>query len=663
MPDDPYEVIAQALDHVGVADGDRVDQLRAWLLRTPGWASFARWCDDWAPADHPGIRLRAVDLIAVRAALELVAPSVHRTLPPPASVAADPASISARIDAITAEFGRPAEASTEDLRSIVAMLDDAARRAIFLAAHEGRTRDEILTVIDRAAAAGGGPTVADEDLAAQLVCCIDVRSEGLRRQLESLGNYETFGFAGFFGVPVRWRPYGSDFGQARCPVLVTPQHEIVEQPLADEADEFVRREAARLGLGEARHSAKTGLGSPFAMAESMGWITGPMAAARTLLPARRPTRDRPQATEAIVQRERHDDLNSGLSLEERTLFAEAIIATIGFRRFAPIVVLCGHGAATVNNPHGSSLDCGACGGAPGGASARIAAAILNDTDVRAHLLARSIDVPDGTRFVAAEHDTVSDTVEFFDVDRLPAEWHDGLDRLATDLEAAGAANARKRAARLSGDPDRVRDRGGDWAEVRQEWGLARNAAFVIGPRSITAGADLDGRAFLHSYDGDLDTEGKALETIMTAPLVVGQWISSQYHFSTTAPDVFGAGDKQLHNPVGGVGVLVGQSGDLAVGLPQQSVSVGDELFHEPVRLNAVVQAPLDRIEAIIRRNDGLRDLVENDWIRVIARKGPEERWAIRRRGGTWETWWPADVTTADPAPAKVASVDSEVTTR
>ncbi|MEM1332711.1 MAG: putative inorganic carbon transporter subunit DabA [Actinomycetota bacterium] len=707
VPEHRLDAIAMALDELDVDEADRVDQLRAWLLRTPGWAGFARWCDDWAPADHAGARIRVVDLIAVRAVVEMVAPPEYRTRPLPVEMGAATSrdEVAARLDSVIEVYGAPTGRALDDLHGVLGMLSDSVRAQVLLAAHELRTRDRILGAIDAAAPAAQRSvdepstdrtvvepstdrtvddpstdrTVVEPSTAglgtgstidalqpvpdAQIVCCIDVRSEGLRRQLEQRGTYETFGFAGFFGVPIRWRPLGATTGQARCPVLVTPQHEIVETPLDDAADAHLRRQTLRHGLDEARHHTKTGLGSPFAMAESLGWVSGPLAAARTLRPGSRPAPDRPDRTRALVERERATDVRSGLTLEERTLFAEAIVATIGFRGFAPLVVLCGHGAATVNNPHGSSLDCGACGGAPGGASARVAAEILNDPAVRARLLERSIDVPATTVFVAAEHDTIADSVEFFDLDRLPAEHAAGLAALRRDLAAAGAANAADRSSRLPGRPDRVTRRGGDWAETRQEWGLAGNAAFVIGPRSITAGTDLGGRAFLHSYDAELDTDGRALQTIMTAPLVVGQWISSQYHFSTTAPNVFGAGDKMLHNPVGGVGVLVGPSGgDLASGLPAQSVSVGGSLAHEPVRLHAIIQAPLDRIERIIRSNDGLRSLVEHRWIEVVARPDPSERWSVRRPGGTWVTWWPADASVPESTRTPVASVPSELVT-
>jgi uncharacterized protein YbcC (UPF0753/DUF2309 family) len=481
----------------------------------------------------------------------------------------------------------------------------------------------------------------------QAAFCIDVRSEGLVRHLQACGPYDTFGFAGFFGVPVRWRPLGSPESQPRCPPLLPPpDHEVVEQPLVpDDAQGYLTAlRATGAGL-EAFHSPKESMGGPFALAEAAGYIMGPVAAVRTLAPglARRLTglvaHASPQ-TRPAVEAEPGD--SSGLTLEERTSFGESIVQTIGLTRFARLIVFCGHGSHNVNNPHASSYDCGACAGAPGGPSARVAVAILNDPDVRAGLEERGITVPDDTRFVAAQHDTVSDVVTVLDRQAVPDSHEPLVAAFERDVAVAGERLARERAGRLPGDPGRVRVRGHDWAQVRPEWGLASNAAFVVGPRSITAGLDLACRVFLHSYDAESDRDGDALETILTAPVVVGQWISAQYYFSSVDPDQFGAGDKTLHNPVGGIGVVLGEGGDLQVGLPAQAVGVGEWRMHEPLRLLAVVQAPLERTEAIIQRNQALQELVGGKWMTVAGRSHAHERWSIRSPGGTWTTWSPAD---------------------
>ena len=660
LPDDPAELLDLVLAARGVYGRDRVAALRTWILRTPGWAGFARWCDDWAPADRTGPRLRMIDLAAVRAAMDHLAPDhLDLTGPPHDASGTESVSPARRVDAVVHAFGEPA-----DRKSVAGLLSEVTERdriAIWLSAHEWSFRDRLLARLS-----GTVPAGSDARPTAQLVFCIDVRSEGLRRQLEALGSYETYGFAGFFGVPVRWRPLGSDVGQARCPVLVSPRHEIAEVAVEDD-QAYLATCAATAALHDAFYAAKGGIASPFALAESAGWIAGPVAAVRTLTPprtspatSRARRRRRPKLfgaprTAPVVDEVAGVDLRAGLSLEERTLFAEAIVTTIGMAEFAPVVVLCGHGSATTNNPHASSLDCGACGGAPGGASARIAVAILNDPDVRTGLAERGIDIPSDTWFVAAEHDTTADVVRILDRDSIPADTVSLVDSLQRDLDVAGQRNALDRAQRLPGRADRVRDRGRDWAQVRPEWGLAGNAAFVIGPRSMTAGHDLRGRSFLHSYVAERDPDGVALETIMTAPLVVAQWISSQYYFSTVEPDVFGAGDKMLHNPVGGIGVVVGQSGDLAVGLPMQSVMLGEQRAHDPLRLLAIVQAPLERIEDIIVRNQGLRQLVDGQWIHVVARATDHDAWSFRSPGGGWEPWEPDDEQLAQLAHADLST--------
>jgi uncharacterized protein YbcC (UPF0753/DUF2309 family) len=667
LPDDPAELLDQVVSARGVDDHGRVNAIRTWILRTPGWAGFARWCDEWAPADRAGVRLRMLDLAAVRAAMDHLAPE-HLDLAGPndlgvPSVTAMPSAtltLARRVDAVVVAFG--AERQRGAITDLLGGIDEHDRAAIWLAAHEGNFRDRLLARLagsGTGAAAIATPTARPD---AQLVFCIDVRSEGFRRHLEALGSYDTYGFAGFFGVPVRWRPLGSSVAQARCPVLVSPRHEVVEVAIEDDAA-YLSSCSTTAGLHDAFYAAKGGIASPFALAESAGWFAGPVAAARTLVPPRtsldttvasgaekrpwwNPFATAPR-TAPIIDGVIGADLNAGLSLDERTLFAEAIVTTMGMAEFAPVVVLCGHGSDTANNPHASSLDCGACGGAPGGASARIAAAILNDAAVRAGLLDRGVTIPDDTWFVAAEHDTTADLVRVFDHDTIPAATRPLVDALQRHLDIAGERNARERAERLPGSTARVRDRGRDWAQVRPEWGLAGNAAFIIGPRSMTDAHDLRGRCFLHSYVAERDPDGVALETIMTAPLVVAQWISSQYYFSTVEPDIFGAGDKMLHNPVGGVGVIVGQSGDLAVGLPMQSVMLGEQRAHDPLRLLALVQAPLDRIEGIIMRNSSLRHLVQGEWIHVVARASDNDAWSLRSPAGGWEPWHLADDSMAE----------------
>jgi len=648
LPGRPDEALAVSLDALGI-DGDRVDALREHLGRLPGWAGYARWQDEWAGPDPHRPPLRLMDLLAAQVAATAAAAHGAAAQQPPQhqdEVGESEKLLEDRAAAVLAALGSTSDDPfvTSAVRGVLQQVPPPVRRSMWLEAQEGNFRDRLLGLLSRP---DPGPVTERPDV--QAAFCIDARSEGLVRHLQACGPYDTFGFAGFFGIPVRWRPLGSTESQPRCPPLLTPAHEVAEQPLVpDGALAYLDAQRAAGAGHEAFHAAKGSLGGPFALAEAAGYIMGPAAAARTLAPrlVRRlkgltTRRVAPPQTRPAVEAEKSGG-GSGFALEERVSFAESVVRTMGLTRFARLIVLCGHGSHNINNPHASSYDCGACGGAPGGPSARVVVAILNDPGVRAGLREREIVVPDDTLFVAAQHDTPSDNVTVLDREAVPGSHDPLVAAFERDVALAGERLAGERAGRLPGDPGKVRVRGHDWAQVRPEWGLAGNAAFVVGPRSITAGLDLACRVFLHSYDAESDGDGSALETIMTAPLVVGQWISAQYYFSAVDPDQFGAGDKTLHNPVGGIGVVLGEGGDLQVGLPAQAVGVGHRRVHEPLRLLAVIQAPLERTEAIIQRNQVLRELIGGKWITVAGRSHGHEHWSIRSPGGTWMAWRPAD---------------------
>ncbi|MHB1874645.1 MAG: putative inorganic carbon transporter subunit DabA [Streptosporangiaceae bacterium] len=667
---EPEQAVLTCLDLLGRSDGGRLRELTGQLTRQPGWAAYAKWRSRWAAPDHPAPLLSLMDYLAVRLAYDVgfgARPDASRRRPaaparPPADAAADLAA--ADLTAAIAD---------EDVRARLAEVPADAAAGVWLAAYENHYRDRLLSALS---ATGPGPTVAEP--AAQVICCLDARSEGLRRHLEHLGDYETFGFAGFFGIPARLRPYGGGEPADLYPVLNRSALEIGQQPANPaRADRTLAAAADAATATAAISTARKKPVPAYLLAEAGGLALGPLSVLRTVSPrgfaALRRAVTRLTAPEPAVL---HRLSGPGAPGDgEQAGYAETTLRAMGLtERFAPVVVLCGHGSSTENNPYASALDCGACGAARGGASARLAAAVLNREPVRAALARHGITIPDGTVFVAAEHDTATDLVTMYPPEQrtlTPGQEHRTA-AVAADLARAGAALASERAADLPGAGRagrarrRTRDRrragrdGGslarrhvatraaDWAQVQPEWGLAQNAALIIGPRRLTARADLGRRAFLHSYEPDADPDGALLEAILAGPMIVAHWISACYYFSTVDPDVLGAGDKVAHNIVGGLAVWQGAGGDLRVGLPRQSVFDRDRAYHEPMRLLVLIDAPLTRIGQVIARNQDVADLVAGEWVRLAARQAG--RFWVRDGGGDWCPWRPADeVATTGPA--------------
>ncbi|MFB6166308.1 MAG: DUF2309 domain-containing protein [Haloarculaceae archaeon] len=599
LPDQPAEAIRELLGAYPAGQWRAVFEFH--LAALPGWTGFVKQRTEYGGAWQSEQPITLLGYLAIRLAL---AEQFDAPLVPPES--------------------------TDEQADTEGDADRPPLPEVWLSAWEATYRAELVDSLTDASAAAAA---ADDDGRpdAQLTFCIDTRSEIVRRHVEAVGDYETFGYAGFFGVPMRYADHDAGVTVDACPPIVETQHRISDRPATghDRRGAYDRWRTAAETAGGAVEALESNAATAFSFVENTGLGYGAALAARTLLPTRvydlfeavdKRVPDAHEVSELTVEYnpDSVNDLREGLTLEEKVEYAAAAFEQMGWERFARLVVFVGHASQTANNPFDSSLDCGACAGNPGGPNARVLAAICSDEAVQDRLRERGIDVPEDTVFLAGEHNTTTDEIELFDGE-APESHAEDLERLRADLETARAGAAAERADDMDPTADAgVREterRAADWAETRPEWGLAGNAAFVIGPRDLTDGLDLDGRAFLHSYDWASDPEGDAIESILTGPMVVTQWINAQYYFATVDNAVYGSGSKVTHNPVGNVGVYQGNGGDLMAGLPQQSLmAADDEPYHQPLRLSTVIHAPVDRVADVLADHDDLLALLDNDWL-------------------------------------------------
>lgn len=621
LPDDPLALIADALGALRLHESAHTAYLSALLLSINGWAAWCAWLR-WQARLHGGDDGHLVQLLAVRLAWEwLLLDDAPQRLP-----LADWGARWERADALAE---RQAEA---------ARVNWALQDALEIGYQQQLARGLL-----------SAPDAPDEPApAVQAVFCIDVRSELLRRALERVTPLvHTRGFAGFFGLPIAYSPAGSDLGRPQLPALLAPAHEVSEEPQAPSlAQAWRRRRQAVLQWRRRWAELRGAPASAFTFVESCGLFYGAKlwadGLASTAAPSRwedtgLPVEDRGARPRlALVQ----NDPAAAADM------ARGVLKAMGLtREFAPLVLLVGHGSQSANNAHAAGLGCGACGGQSGDVNARVLADLLNAPAVREALRKRhGVDIPPSTHFLPALHNTTTDDVALLDTDALADEREPELQALRHWLTQAGHRARAERApslglAELAREPEKlaqaVRRRANDWAQVRPEWGLANNAAFIAAPRARSRHLRLDGRCFLHDYDWSSDTDNATLELVMTAPMVVASWINLQYHASTVDNHRWGSGNKTLHNVVGGrIGVFEGNGGDLRIGLPLQSLHDGHALRHTPQRLSVFIEAPRERINAVLQRHPGVRELVHHGWLHLLC-LDPQDRCVLQLLDGQW----------------------------
>jgi len=663
-----FDAILDCLDAAGVPEPAWEGALEAEMLALPGWAGLMRTLEENpALAPHERVPCSLADFLAVRltmaraasrmgAAEDVPEESPLKTQEKRRLSRAARSYDAARVLSLSAgEIRRLEHAEWRAFVREVRSANGVERRRILHLAYERRHEREILGGLASHRRYRGLHTVSGRP-SAQMFFCIDEREESLRRALEEADpSVETFSAAGYYGVAVDYTGIDDPHGAALCPVVVKPQHEVLEQPRDQDRKLHERRRARRRVLGTITRSFSVSsrtLVRGWLATSALGLLSAVPLTGHLLAP-RRYARLREWLNRAFLPEPRTEltlmrdaapshggttGLLTGFTAAEKADAVASVLRPAGLTRgFGRLVVMIGHGSSSLNNPHESAHDCGACGGRRGGPNARLFAAMANRPEVRELLRERGIDIDTDTWFLGGYHDTCSDDIELYDVAAVPVSHRADVERARALLDRARARDAHERVRRFDSCPRgataeaalrHVEERAEHLAEPRPEYGHCTNAVTIVGRRALTRGLFLDRRAFLVSYDAGQDDDGSQLAALMSAVVPVCTGISLEYYFSFVDNDRYGCGTKLPHNVTGLVGVMDGHASDLRTGLPWQMVEI-----HEPMRMLFVVETTPERMMKIVDANASLKKLVRNRWFRLATIDPDSGQVHVRRDGG------------------------------
>lgn len=641
-PKDVTTALEVALSALEIPKQEIQHYLEGHLLSLPGWAGMLLWRSQQSSYEHALL----TEYLAIRISMEwaLLKPYLPLSnLQSTQKVSVVPLIASwIHWGKLSIEkWAHMSSVEQNDYLTFAYQFDEMACRKIWLEAWEQTYRDQLSEKLLTF------HTNEKKNALAQLAFCIDVRSERFRRHLEKEGPFETIGIAGFFGLPIATSELGSKHSHPSLPVISKPEHKIKELQDENELKRYQQRKNAVNSLNNTFKTMKHNLLANLILPEVSGPLLSLQMVTRSFVPktADRMIRNlrknwlrKPETMLSLNHvHEKEEGLPIGFTEAQKVNYARQALKLMGLtKKLSPLVVFCGHGSQSINNPYASSLDCGACGGASSGFNARVLAELCNLPEVREALLAEGMEIPKDTVFVAAEHNTAVEELHWIYVPKLSASAQEAFDRLEAILpKVSDNANA-ERLTQLpnlqlkhKNPTDEAKRFAQDWSEVRPEWGLARNASFIIGKRELTQNSELEGRAFLHNYDWQQDENGDMLAGIIAGAGTVAQWINLQYYASTVAPHYYGSGNKTTQTITAGLGVMQGNASDLLTGLPWQSVMKSDkEYFHSPLRLLIVIQAPAEYIKRLLNNNPAFQQKVQNGWVR-LASIDPK---------GIWENW-------------------------